>query len=80
METVTLHPQNREQLNAIKAFAKALKVPFGPSTKAEQTEREKGIDLYGIEMVKTVEEAEQDIKNGNTTRVKREDLKSFLGL
>jgi hypothetical protein len=28
METLIMHPQNKEQLAALKAFAKAFKVPF----------------------------------------------------
>lgn len=28
METLTLHPQNKAQLNALKAMAKALKINF----------------------------------------------------
>ena len=28
METVIMHPKNKEQLSALKAFAKALKVDF----------------------------------------------------
>ena len=31
METVILHPKNREQLSALKAFAKALKMNFETS-------------------------------------------------
>jgi len=32
METVIMHPENKEQLSALKAFAKALKVKFETST------------------------------------------------
>ena len=28
METLIIHPENKEQLNAIKAFLKALKISF----------------------------------------------------
>ncbi|SFH30209.1 DUF2683 family protein [Pedobacter insulae] len=28
METLIMHPENQTQLKALKAFAKALKVPF----------------------------------------------------
>lgn len=32
METVIIHPENKEQLSALKAFAKALKVKFEINT------------------------------------------------
>ena len=32
METVIMHPKNKEQLTALKAFAKALKVKFETGT------------------------------------------------
>ncbi len=35
METVLIHPKNKEQLAAIKAFAKALKMEF--ETKLEES-------------------------------------------
>ena len=60
-----MHPKTKEQLAALKAIAKALKVPFKKEQKAELTEREKTIKLYGIEMVGAVEKAEESIKKGN---------------
>lgn len=79
METLIMHPQNKEQLDALKAFAKALNVPFDKN-EVELTDREKGIKLYGVKMVEDIEEAEEDIKAGRVTRVKKENLKAFLGL
>jgi len=32
MESLTIHPQNKEQLEAIKAILKVLKIPFKKST------------------------------------------------
>jgi hypothetical protein len=66
METLIMHPENQAQLTALKAFAKALKVPFEKEKKKELTEREKTIALYGIDLVKTIENAEKSIKEGNT--------------
>lgn len=80
METLIMRPENKEQLIALKAVAKALKVPFEKNEEANLTEREKGIKLYGREMVEAVEQAEIDIRNGRTTRIKKQDLKDFLGL
>jgi len=65
METLIMHPETKEQLAALKAIAKALKVPFQREQQPELTEREKAINLYGIDMVETVERAERSIKEGN---------------
>ncbi len=62
METIVMHPANKEQLAALKAIAKALKIPF---EKKELSEREKTIALYGKDLVNTVEQAEKSIKAGN---------------
>jgi hypothetical protein len=65
METLIMHPENKEQLTALKAFAKAMKITFEREKKQELSERDKTIALYGIELVETVERAEQSIKEGN---------------
>lgn len=65
METLIMHPETKEQLAALKAVAKALKVPFQKEQKGELSEREKTIDLYGIEMVEAIEKAEESIRKGN---------------
>ena len=65
METLIMHPENKEQLAALKAVAKVLKVPFEKEKKQELTEREKTIALYGKDLVETVERAEKSIKAGN---------------
>ncbi len=59
-----MHPETKEQLAALKAIAKALKVPFKKEER-ELTEREKTINLYGIDMVNAIEKAEESIKKGN---------------
>lgn len=65
METLIMHPENKEQLIALKAFAKALKVRFEKRSGKDLSEREKTIALYGIDLVETVERAEKSIKEGN---------------
>lgn len=65
METLIMHPENKEQLVALKAFAKALKVRFEKRSEKDLSEREKTIALYGIDLVETVERAEKSIKDGN---------------
>ena len=59
-----------EKLNYIKAFLKALKIKF------EITKEEP----YNQEFVKKMKQSEQDFKNGNSTRIEKEDLSNFLGL
>jgi hypothetical protein len=64
METLIMHPQNKQQLIALKAFAKALKVPFSNSKEVELSEREKGIKLYGKDLVEKIERSEKAIRDG----------------
>ena len=64
METLIMRPQNKEQLMALKAFAKALKVPFDKNKEDELSEREKGIKLYGKELVEKIERGEKVIQEG----------------
>lgn len=49
MEILTIHPENNEQMKAIKAVLKALKIPF------DQKE-----SPYKPEFVKKINEAEKD--------------------
>ncbi len=53
METLIIHPQNKEQLSALKAVAKALKVDF-----------ETVQSSYNPEVVKKIRESEREIKEG----------------
>ena len=61
---------SQDKLEYVKAFLKALKIKF------EITKEE----AYNEEFVKKIKQGEQDFKNGNTTRIKKEDLNNFLGL
>jgi len=63
METVIAHPANKEQLNALKAFMKALKVDF-------QVEK----SPYNPEFVAKIEKSRQEIKEGKGVEIKVEDL------
>ena len=54
METVIMHPKNKEQLSALKAFAKALKVEFETST-------------YNADFVAKIKESTRQVKAGNYT-------------
>lgn len=63
METVIMHPKNEEQLAAIKAFAKALKVEF-------ETEKNKHDPAF----VKKILKGSEQIKRGKGVEIAIEDL------
>jgi hypothetical protein len=52
METVIMHPESKEQLSALKAFAKALKVKFETST-------------YNSDFVARVHKSKDEAEQGN---------------
>lgn len=58
-----LHPKNKEQLSALKAIAKALKIDF-------ETKK----STYDPEFVKDILQAREDIKNGKGVKIAIEDL------
>jgi len=64
------HPKTEEQVNALQAFMQALKIRF-------EISRE---ESYNPEFVEKVLESQQQARNGKVTRVKKENLKEFLGL
>lgn len=63
------HPQTEEQVNALKAFMKALNIDFTISK-----------DMYNPEFVEKILESREQAKNGDVTRVKKENLNEFLDL
>lgn len=65
METVVIRPKNETQLEAIKAFAKALKMDF-ETTGSESP--------YDPDFVKKILKGREDIKNGNGIKIAEEDL------
>jgi hypothetical protein len=69
MEAIKAYPQDNLQIKALKAFMKALKIKF------EVTE-----SPYNPEFVEKIKKSQQEFEEGNFTRVKKEDLKQFLGL
>ena len=70
MTTITVHPEDASQIEAVKAIMKALKIKF-------EITKEKP---YNPEFVAKIKRSQEDFKNGKFTRVKKEDLQSFLGL
>jgi len=70
MDIVIAHPGTVEQINALQAFMQALKIKF-------EISRE---ETYDPEFVEKVLESRQQASEGKVTRVKKENLKEFLGL
>jgi hypothetical protein len=73
METMILHPKNEEQVKALKAFAKALKIEFSIQ-KGEKIE-----SPYDPEFVAKINKAEQEIKGGKFVEMSLEQLKELCG-
>jgi phosphoribosylamine-glycine ligase len=67
---ITAYTEDASQIEAVKAFMKALKIKF-------EISQEKP---YNPEFVAKIEKSKQEFKDGKSIRVKKEDLQSFLGL
>ncbi len=65
METIVIRPKNKTQLEAIKAFAKALKMDF-ETTGSESP--------YDPDFVKKILRGREDVKNGKGVKIVAEDL------
>jgi hypothetical protein len=70
MTTFTIHTDDKEHLNALKAILKALKVKFEVSEDKP----------YNPEFVAKINQSIKQVKEGKTTKLNMEDLDSFLGL
>lgn len=68
MEAVLLHPKNKEQLLAIKAIAKALKIDF--ETKSDSSP-------YDPDFVKKIQQGDEDLKQGKGRTITLEELDSL---
>jgi len=66
MRTLIVHPGNKEQMAALKAFMKALKISF-----------EEDKSPYNPEFVKTIQQGDEDLKAGKGIRVDIDNL--FIG-
>ncbi len=69
-EIFIAHPTTDEQVNALKAFMQALKIKFEVSSD----------ESYKPDFVEKVLISRQQAKDGKVTRVRKEDLKEFLGI
>lgn len=63
METLIVHPENKEQLTALKAFMKALKISF--------EEKKSSYDKEFVEMIK---QGDKDLKAGKGTKIDIDNL------
>jgi hypothetical protein len=75
MEAINIkaYPNDISQIEAIKAVMMAFKIQF----EITNTNDKKG---YNPEFVAKIKQSKKEIENGNSIRVKKEDLKQFLGL
>lgn len=64
------HPENTEQVKALKAFVKALKIKF-------EITNEKP---YNQDFIVKIKKSREEFKAGNFKHIEKEDLQSFLGL
>lgn len=64
METIIMHPKNKEQLTALKAIAKVLNVQFDT----------KEANSYDPEFVEKVLQGRKDIQNGKGVKIDVENL------
>ena len=65
MDTILIRPKNKTQLEAIKAFAKALKMDF-ETTCSESP--------YDPDLVKKILKGRKDVKNDKGVKIAMEDL------
>jgi hypothetical protein len=72
MQTIKAHPEDASQIKALKAFMKAMKIKFELAPETESP--------YKPEFVEKIKESRKELEEGNFKRVKKEDLKQFLGL
>jgi hypothetical protein len=66
MERLIIHPENKEQLTAVKAFLKALKKSF--------EKKKKLVDGYTEEFSAQILQSRADIKDGKGTKIEIVDL------
>ena len=63
METLIIHPKNEAQLEAVKAFVKALKIDFTTEKKS-----------YNPEFVAKIKRSEANMNEGKGVKISIEDL------
>lgn len=68
MGTIILHPKNKNEIKALKAFAKALDIDF------TIPKREEDENPYDPEFVKMIKEGEEALKSGKGISIALDDL------
>ena len=63
METLIVQPDSKEKLDAIKAFMKALKIPFEASKSP-----------YNPDFVAKIKQGDEDVKEGRTRSISLDDV------
>lgn len=66
MEAIVLHPKNQEQLEAIKAIAKALKMKFETTVSDSSP--------YNLDFVDKIKRGDKDLKEGKGRSITLEEL------
>ena len=66
MEILILQPNNKEQLMALKAILKALKIDFKIAKNIEKP--------YNPEFIAKMKQGEADVKAGKTTKIEPADI------
>ena len=64
METLIVHPKNKEQLSALKTFMKAFKISF----------EEDGKSTYDPDFVEMILQGDEDLKAGKGVKVDIDNL------
>jgi len=65
METLIVQPKDKEQLAALKAIMKALKIDY---------KTEKSGKAYNQDFVNKMKKSEEDLKKGRTTQINPADI------
>ena len=69
METLVVQPKNKEQLVALKAIMKALKVDFSTDKSTKSP--------HSPEFAAKIKKSEEDIKAGRTTNIEPADIRNL---
>jgi hypothetical protein len=66
MEVITIHPKNKEQVDALEIILNAMKIPFNKSKTKKSP--------YDPEFVAKIKRSEKNFSEGKFTTIKVEDL------
>lgn len=67
---IIFHPSSKEEVDALKAFAKALKIKFEISSDK----------VYNAEFIEKIKRSKKEYEQGDFVTIANEDHDSFLGL